>query len=92
MQKDDPEYKLGITKVFVNGSYKVGTDVPSGWYLLYPTNKTQAYDALVGEKPGIADSIIKTHNSAGSIPGDTLMIFAEEGTYLTLSNCYAVKI
>lgn len=91
VQKTDPEYKAGISRVFVNGSHKVGTDVPSGWYILYPTDKSQGYSAFNGKKPGVAASIAKPQYTIGSNTGDALMIYAEEGSYLTLCNCYAVK-
>lgn len=91
VQATDPEYKYGISRVLVNGSHKVGTDVPSGWYVLYPTDKSKTYSALNGKNSGVAPNVAKIQSMVGSSTGDALMIYAEEGLYLTLANCYAVK-
>ena len=91
VQKTDPEYKMGLSFTFVNGSHKVGTEIPSGWYVLYPTDKNKGYSAFNGKKPGVAYDLTKPQYTVGSNTGDELMVYAEEGAYLTLQGCRAVK-
>ena len=40
---------MGLSFTFVNGSHKVGTEIPSGWYVLYPTDKNKGYSAFNGK-------------------------------------------
>lgn len=82
----DPEDKTDIEEIaYKNGTYKVGTDMPSGEYLVIP--KGMGYVEVSKDSKGTLESIL--YNDA--VSGNTY-ISIEDGEYVKLQSCIAYPI
>ncbi|MBQ7505339.1 MAG: hypothetical protein IJT79_08500 [Ruminococcus sp.] len=68
--------------VYREGQYKVGTDIPSGTYIAYPTDSYGGYYCISADTNG--DDIIANENFDGQN-----YFTIQDGQYLKLSGCIA---
>ena len=73
-------------KVYYSSTYKVGTDIPAGEYVLFP-NESSAYFERSSDSSGNLDSIIANDNFTSNS-----IITVSDGEYLKLSYCHAISI
>lgn len=86
----DPEYEIGATRKFVNGSHLAGTDIPAGLYLITASvDNNNTMCAIIAKKPGVAASVIKASAQVYNPLDKPFLIYVPEGKYLTLQYCNA---
>jgi len=81
--KTEPELRESIS--YKEGTYKVGTDIPSGEYCIYSTSNISGYYSVNADSKG--DSIIGNDNFVYNA-----FVTVSDGQYLELSRAIAVPV
>ncbi|WAW14572.1 SHOCT domain-containing protein [Peptostreptococcus equinus] len=78
------DFKKVIDGTIMSGHYQVGKDMKAGEYKIFAENEN-AYMEITKDIKGKSDSIIYNY-----LPKTFSYIFAKDGQYVKLDNCYAV--
>ncbi len=84
-QKENVKKEPEVVK-YKASTYKVGTDIPAGEYVLFSDNSFGAYFEITKDSSGSLDSIIANNNFFTNS-----IVTISEGQYFTMTGCYAVK-
>lgn len=80
-------FVITVVKTYPAGMYKVGTDIPSGEYVLIPTGSNMAYFEVTNSNDGKTESIVSNDNFNGRE-----IVTISDGQYINVSHATIYKI
>lgn len=83
-RSDNLKETANPSNVYESGTYKIGTDIPAGEYVLF-ANRLGGYFEVNSSSDGTLESIIANENFSYNT-----ILTVDDGTYLKITNAYAI--